>query len=171
MRLRAIALSMGLLSAAPSTNATMPPGVAAFVKEHKLTVYTLALVDLNGDRRLEALIYTMATSEGHGQADLCGSGGCDLYVLELTPTGYRQITDISIARPPVRVLSTITHGWHDLGVLVAGGGIVSGYEARLRFNGRSYPENPTVSPATRSKNMVGKQVIGKEAELMPKMVP
>ena len=171
MRLRAVALSMGLLSAGPATSSTMPPGVTAFVNEHKLTVYTLTLADLNGDKRPDALIYAMATSDGHGQADLCGSGGCDLYVLTWTPTGYQQVTDISIARPPVRVLSTITHGWHDLGVMVAGGGIVSGYEARLRFNGRSYPANPTVPPATRSKNMAGKQVIGKEAELMPKIVP
>lgn len=99
------------------------------------------------------------------------SGGCVLYVLSLTPTSYRRVASISITRPPIRVLPTITHGWHDLGVLVTGGGIIPGYEARLRFNARSYPSNPTVPPATRLKDTAGKQVIGEEAGWMPKPAP
>lgn len=122
----------GLITAAGMAAPTAPSGVAAFIRDHKLTRYTVALADLDGDKKPEALIYAMATSKGGGQADLCGSGGCDLYVLAMTPTGYREITDISVARPPVRVLPTTTHGWRDLGVMVAGGGIVRGYEARLR---------------------------------------
>ncbi len=159
---------MPTIPATAATTATVPPGVAAFVRDHHLTVYTVALEDLNGDKRPEALIYAMATISGGGQADLCGSGGCELYVLALTSTGYRKVTDIAIARPPIRVLPTVTNQWHDLGVLVAGGGITSGYEARLRFNGRSYPENPTIPPAVRSKVVMGKQVIGVEAAQMPR---
>jgi hypothetical protein len=45
-------------------------------------------------------------------------------------------------------LPTKTNGWHDIGVFVAGGGINPGYVARLRFNGHSYPSNPSVPPAT-----------------------
>ncbi|WP_380785161.1 hypothetical protein [Sphingomonas sp. R86521] len=148
-----------LPSAIAASSAEPPQGVAAFVQDHHLTRYSVALVDLNSDNRPEALIYAMSTAD-RGPANLCGSGGCDLYVLSLTATGYRQVTDISITRPPIRVLPTITYGWHDLGVLVSGGGIISGYEARLRFDGHSYPSNPTVSPATRLKGPVGKQVIG-----------
>ena len=148
--------------------ATTPPGVAAFVRAHHLTRYTVALADLNGDNRPEALIYAMASADGGGQANLCGSGGCDLYVLSLTPTGFREVTNISIARPPIRVLPTVSHGWHDLGVLVAGGGVVSGYEARLRFDGKGYPANPSVPPAIRLKAPSGKQVIGEDAGRMPK---
>ncbi|MFT8309322.1 hypothetical protein [Acetobacter malorum] len=141
------------------------------MQDRHLTHYTVALTDLNGDNRPEALIYAMATQNGGGQPDLCGSGGCFLYVLSLTPTGYRRVTSISITQPPITVLPTITHDWHDLGVLVAGGGIILGYEARLRFNGRSYPSNPTVPPATRLKDTAGKQVIGEEAGWMPKPAP
>ena len=32
-------------------------------------------------------------------------------------------------------------------VFVAGGGILPGYYAELRFNGKTYPDNPTVKPA------------------------
>lgn len=151
-------LALGLTTTAAS--AAEPVGVAAFVRDHHLTRYSVALSDLNGDKQPEALIYAMATTSGDGQADLCGSGGCDLYVLSLTPTGYRLVTNISLTRPPIRVLPSMTHGWHDLGVLVAGGGVTAGYEARLRFDGHRYPENPTVPPAIRAKNTIGKTVIG-----------
>lgn len=143
---------------AAGASATTPPGVAAFVSDHHITRYRLALADLNGDDQPEALIYAIDTAGG-GEADLCGSGGCDLYVLSPTATGYRLVTNISITRPPIRVLPTITHGWHDLAVLVAGGGIIPGYEARLRFNGSSYPENPSVLPATHLEDVIGKVVI------------
>jgi hypothetical protein len=150
--------TIGLLFATTASAAT-PPGVIAFVRDHKLTRCDVALTDLNGDGHPEALIYAMPTIGGGGQSDLCGSGGCDLYVLSLTPTGYRQVTGISISRPPIRVLRTISHGWHDLGVLVAGGGVIPAYEARLRFDGHSYPSNPTASPSTCLENAAGKTVI------------
>ena len=168
MKRRAVcgaAIVIGLVSIAAVSGSPTPPGVAAFVQDHKLTRYTVALADLDGDKRPEALVYAMATSDGGGQADLCGSGGCDLYVLAVTPTGYREIADISLARPPVRVLPTTTNGWRDLGVMVAGGGITNGYEARLRFDGHSYPTNPTAPPAVHLKTMVGKVVIASDPPL------
>ena len=85
---------------------------------------------------------------------------------EWTATGYREVTDISVARPPVRGLATTTRGWRDLGVMVGGGGIVRGYEARLRYDGHSYPDNPTVSPAVRLQAIAGKQIIGEDAGQM-----
>jgi len=153
-----------LTSSAVTASGQMPSGVAAFVREHHLTRYSVALSDLNGDHRPEALIYAMATAEGGDQTDLCGSGGCMLYVLSLTPTGYRLVTKITITRPPIRVLPTTSHGWSDLSVLVAGGGIIPGYEARLRFDGHGYPANPTIPPARVFEGGAGKTVI---AEMPP----
>lgn len=163
MKYREMWIATGVLalsSIATAASAAEPAGVAAFILDHHLTRYSVALSDLNGDKQSEALVYAMATTGGDGQADLCGSGGCNLYVLSLTATGYRLVTSISLTRPPVRVLPGMTHGWHDLGVRVAGGGITAGYEARLRFDGRRYPANPTVSPATRAKGKAGETVIG-----------
>jgi hypothetical protein len=130
------------------------------VQDHKLTRYSVALSDLDGDGHPEALIYAMATSDGGGRADLCGSGGCNLYILSLTQTGYRKVTNTTITQLPIRVLPSISHGWHDLGVQVAGGGVIPGYEARLRFDGQGYPSNPSVPPAIRRlKDSAGKIVI------------
>ncbi len=156
----AVGATIVLSCATAASGAAHPQGVAAFVRDRHLTRYSVALVDLNSDKRPEALIYAMSTADGGGQANLCGTGGCNLYVLSLTSTSYSRVTNITITRPPIRVLPTITHGWHDLGVLVAGGGIIPGYEAQLRFDGRSYPSNPSVPPAVRLNGTAGKQVIG-----------
>jgi hypothetical protein len=140
---------------APRTD-PLPPGADAFVRDRHLTRYAVGLADLNGDKRPEALVYAMATTQGGGTADLCGSGGCDLYVLALDAKGYRKISTITLTRPPIRMLAQTTHGWHDLSVVVAGGGIGPAYEARLRFDGARYPGNPTVPPATRRDTGPGK---------------
>lgn len=146
------------LSWATAAGAATPLPAAAFLRDHEITRYRLAQTDLNGDGRPETLIYGMDTAGG-GVADLCGTGGCNLYVLSPAATGYRLVTKITVARPPVRVLPTTTRGWHDLAVLVAGGGTNEGYEARLRFDGTGYPSNPTVPPATRLDGATGKVVI------------
>lgn len=144
----------------PSPSTPYPSGVAAFVRDLGLTRYAVAVTDLNGDRRPEALVYAMATTQADpGNPDMCGSGGCRLFVLSLRPEHYRVVTGMTITRPPIRVLPTVSHGWHDIAVLVAGGGIIPGYEARLRFDGRRYPANPAMPPATRLRGDPGKVVI------------
>jgi len=120
--------------------------------------YTSAIIDLNGDHRPEAVVQIMGPR-------FCGSGGCDLYVLERRAGTWRVVTDMSITNAPIRVLNTRTRGWRDLGVIVAGGGIIPGYEARLRFNGRTYPENPSVPPAVELRRRVpGRVLISDDAE-------
>jgi hypothetical protein len=137
------AMAVALLSAT-AASARTPPDLAAFVRGHVLTRSRIAQADLNGDGRPEALIYGMDTAGG-GDADLCGTGGCNLYILSPTESGYRLMTKMTVTRPPVRVLPATTHGWHDLGVLVAGGGIES-RQARLRFDGTGYPSIPPCLP-------------------------
>ncbi|THD58977.1 hypothetical protein [Phenylobacterium sp.] len=104
--------------------------------------YTIGWSDLNDDGRLEAFVYVSGP-------DWCGTGGCDLYVLELTRTGVRKLADTGLARPPVAVLETRTHGRRDIAVLVCGGGIMRCYSARLRFDGRQYIRNPTDAPVVK----------------------
>jgi hypothetical protein len=102
--------------------------------------YSAAAVDLNGDGRAEAVVYL----ESRG---FCGTGGCGFEVFERSGGEWRIVAQTSIGWPPVRVLESRSHGWRDLAVIVAGGGINPGYEALLPFDGRSYPDNPSMPPA------------------------
>ena len=62
-------------------------------------------------------------------------------------------------RPPIRVLSTKTNGWHDLAVHVQGGGVVHAYEARLPFDDKSYPISPSMPGAQPLTTEIAGEVI------------
>ena len=102
-------------------------------------LYRSAEIDLNGDGSPEILAYV-------GGPMLCGTGGCNLVVLERAQDGLRQVGDISVAQLPVGVFSTSTEGWRDLAVSIRGGGGEAGV-ARVPFGGDAYADNPTVAPA------------------------
>jgi len=106
------------------------------------------LVDLNGDGRSEAIVRI----EGH---DWCGTGGCRALILTPQGNGYRNVSTFSLTQLPIRLLPSRSNGWHDLSAFVSGGSIMDGYHARLRFNGRHYPSNPTAPPAMRMSGPEG----------------
>lgn len=105
------------------------------------TRFVTAFVRLNGKGRPQAIVYITGRT-------WCGTGGCLTLVLSPTDSSYRVVGRTSITRPPISVLKTSSNGWRDIGVWVQGGGIQPGYEARLRFDGRAYPGNPSIAPAT-----------------------
>jgi len=115
---------------------------APLLHPDKSTRYIDVLVDLNGDGVPEVIVYLTGQS-------WCGSGGCVLLVLSGRDADYRVVTRLTIARSPIRVLTTSAKGWNDISVWVQGGGIKPGYEALLRFDGQTYPTNPSVPPAQR----------------------
>ena len=104
------------------------------------TRYSAAWINLTDDKTPEAIVYVT----GRGW---CGTGGCITLILAPENASYRLVTKITITRTPIRVFVTKSHGWHDLGVWVQGGGIEPGYEAKLSFNGKKYSSNPSVPPA------------------------
>ena len=126
-----------------------PPLLQYFLQKYatrldagKTTQYFAVTVSLHDDASLQEIVYLQ--NDGW-----CGSGGCTLLILNQQGYSYDYtvVSKIMGARPPVHVLSTETKGWHDLSVGVQGGGIVHAYEAKLRFNGRSYPISPTMPSA------------------------
>ena len=108
--------------------------------------FIASFTDLNGDGKPEAIVHLTSN-------EWCGSGGCTTLVLVPDDDSWRVLSEISISRPPIRVLSTKSNGWRSIGVWVQGGGIQIGYEAELRFDGKKYPANPSVAPA---RPIVGK---------------
>lgn len=117
---------------------------------NKATRYFAAFVDLRDDGMLEAIVYLM-------DGGWCGSGGCTTLVLAPQGSSFRVIKRLTITRLPIRVLNTKSDGWHDLAVRVQGGGTTSAYEAKLSFNGKTYP---SVSSAERlTRDVAGKIVV------------
>jgi hypothetical protein len=131
------------------------------VDDDKTTRYIDAYVDLNGDGVQEVIVYIT----GRGW---CGSGGCITLILAPRGSSYRVVARILITRPPIRVLKRESNGWRNISVWVQGGGILPGYEAELRFNGKAYPLNPSVPPARRlTGKVVGGVVIAPSQDGMP----
>jgi hypothetical protein len=122
----------------------------------RTTRYSAAFVDLRDDGRREVIVYLIDRSR-------CGSGGCSTLILLPVGSSYKVITRTTVTQLPIRILSTKTNGWHDLGVWVQGGGIQPGYEARLAFNGKKYPSNPSVprNPSVPPAQPVRKKVEGR----------
>jgi hypothetical protein len=98
----------------------------------------IGFADLNGDRRLDAVVLIQS-------ANFCGSGGCNLYVLENTGRTYRAVGRETITRAPICVRPVANHGWRDLTVWVGGGGVPN-HVVQLRFDGTKYPANPSLQP-------------------------
>ena len=116
------------------------------------TRYAAAFRDLNGDGKPEAIVYLSGN-------EWCGSGGCNTLILERNGSSWRVVTELTITQLPIRVLKNTSNGWRNIGVWVQGGGIQPGYEAELRFNGKSYPKNPSVPPARRLAERVEGEVV------------
>lgn len=108
-------------------------------------LYASGDVDLDGDGTNEVLAYV-------GGPMLCGTGGCNLVVLKRKDGTLNKVSELSVVQLPVGVLDSRTHGWRDLAVTVAGGGIAA-TTVRVPFDGGTYMANPTVAPAEESDAM------------------
>lgn len=123
------------------------------------TGYVAAFADLNGDGREEALVSLHSGL-------FCGSGGCGLYIYAPAGSSWRQMAELTIVNAPVRLLASQTRGWRDLAVHVRGGGMEIPYEARMRFDGRTYASNPSLAPRLRGRPS-GRVLIADETPSRP----
>jgi hypothetical protein len=114
--------------------------------------YFYAPVDLDGQEPPELIVHVAGPM-------VCGTGGCNTMVFERGEHGLRLVTTISVTRPPIVVAETSTHGWRDLVVQVSGGGIVPGHAVRLRYDGSTYPANPTLESARLEGEVEGEVAI------------
>lgn len=113
-------------------------------------------VDLNADGKPEVIVFLLGSY-------ICGTGGCDTLIFQTEGDGYRLVSDIPLSRSPILVSPNRTHGWNDLIMYVVGGGITRGYYVKLQFDGRTYPDNPTVLPKMKpGATLSGKAYIADE---------
>lgn len=145
-------------SAAPISTASLPMETplartaieTLFEGDH--VTYEAAFVDLDEDGKQDIVAYASGPQ-------YCGSGGCSMSVLRATGKGYDTIGRTTVTQLPIRLLPSRSHGLHDLGVAVSGGG-ASEHAVRLRFDGRRYPSNPTSLPNTaKTSSDIGRVLI------------
>jgi hypothetical protein len=112
----------------------------------------VAWLDLNFDHKPEAIVYLS------GRA-YCGTGGCNVLILERTGGTFRVRGNLSVSQLPVGALRQSTKGWRDLTVAVRGRGIPPGYTAVVPFDGQRYASNPTSPPAYQLKAPLAEDVL------------
>ncbi len=110
--------------------------------DDKDTRFAYFFTDLNDDGKKEAIVYLVGRW-------WCGSGGCPTLILRAEGASFRRVASILATRPPIRVLEETSHGWHNLGAWVEGGGMYMPYEEEIRFNGTTYPISPPNPPLRR----------------------
>jgi hypothetical protein len=143
--------------AAPPADAQLAAAIRKALGGDWEARYFDAAVDLQGDGRQEAVVMVAGPM-------VCGTGGCPVMVFAPAPGGYRLVTQISVAHPPVQVAPRRAHGWRNLIVRVYGGGVMKAYDAELAFDGSSYPTNPTVPPALPATSLTGVELLIPEFE-------
>jgi hypothetical protein len=147
------AIAQNQPAASSSTEAGSLMRFLQTLDDDRTTRYAAGFVDLNGDGTPEAIVHLM------GRA-WCGSGGCTTLILVLSNGRWEIVTKITITRPPIRVLKERSNGWLNIGIWVRGGGVQAAYEAELRYNGKTYPTNPSTPPARRiGGNAAGRIVV------------
>lgn len=128
------------LAACPYRSETTTQGLTKTTSEtthaHR---YAYHAVDLNGDRQDELMVQIMGPMT-------CGTGGCTTLILQESEShrlAYEVVTQMSVVNFPVIVSDRTSSGWSDLFVMVSGGGAQPGYRL-LKFDGQSYPSNPSL---------------------------
>ena len=92
--------------------------------------FTAAFVDLKNDGSSEAIVHLSSSS-------WCGTGGCTLLIMAPDGDSYKLISKIPAVRPSIKMLTTITKGWH----------------------GSSYSDNASIPPAHRMRGKSNGKVI------------
>ncbi len=95
-------------------------------------------LDLNGDGRLETIVYLTGST-------LCGSGGCSAVIFKQENDKYEKLSQFTLANTPIIISNKRTNGYKDIIMYVSGGGIEPFY-AHLKYDGVTYPSNPSSAP-------------------------
>ncbi|RBW67451.1 tetratricopeptide repeat protein [Bacillus taeanensis] len=116
----------------------------ALIKEFQLDKYQERAryyynkVDLDEDGKPEIFAYLVGSY-------LCGTGGCSAAIFKEKNENYHLLARFSIVNNPVIISDSKTRGYKDIVMNVYGGGIVP-FFARLKYDGTTYPSNPSIQP-------------------------
>lgn len=95
-------------------------------------------IDLDDDGKPEIFAYLV----GDG---FCGTGGCSAAIFKEKNKKYQLLARFSIVNNPVIISNSKTKGYKDIIMNVYGGGILP-FFSRLKYDGTTYPSNPSIQP-------------------------
>ncbi|PSW62136.1 hypothetical protein C0W54_07335 [Photobacterium kishitanii] len=130
----------------PNSQPNLNKSVSEATHETK-PLFDVGYSDLNGDGLKDALVLLNGSN-------WCGSGGCTFMVFENLGTRYKLISQSSITSPPISVAKSETNGWKNLIVWAGDTGFVL-----MKFNGKTYPYNPSLEPIASKSQQLGSQLI------------
>ena len=76
---------------------------------------------------------------------LCGTGGCSAAIFKEGNGDYNLLSRFSLVNNPVIISNSKTKGYKDIIMNVYGGGIES-FFALIKYDGTTYPSNPSIQP-------------------------
>lgn len=102
--------------------------------------------DLNEDGNPEIFAYIVGPP-------VCGTGGCSGAIFKQETGEYKLLSTFSLVNNPVIVSNIKANGYRDIIMHVFGGGIES-FFARVKYDGTTYPSNPSIQPKVESGTKV-----------------
>ncbi|MGM0840526.1 MAG: hypothetical protein ACQEWE_07365 [Bacillota bacterium] len=111
-------------------------------------------IDLNDDQQPETFVYLVGLP-------VCGSGGCSVALFTKDNNKYELLTTFSLVRSPIIIQNDKTNKWKNIIMYVSGGGMQGGYKI-LRFDGHTYPSNPSVQPDVQPGRIKGLGIINND---------
>lgn len=101
------------------------------------TQFQYVLEDMNGDGADDIVaLFTLPYNYW------CGLSGCTMAVLAADGGGYMPISQIDSVHGPIVLTTRSTYGWRDI-AMRASGTSLRDRDVAMRFNGQTYPNNPT----------------------------
>lgn len=132
-------------------NKSVPEGIIAYLKTNYNDAsetsrhFIYNAIDLNDDGKTEYLVGLIG-------GDWCGSGGCTMLILD---KNYKLNTRMTVVEYPVYVGSPggkeVTKGYSNIYIQNRDGSV-----AKMTWNGKKYPANPSVATKTDRKIIAGK---------------
>lgn len=110
----------------------------ALEKDEDNVRYYYNKVDLNEDGKPEIFAYLVGSL-------VCGTGGCSAVIFKQENEQYTVLSKFTLVNNPVIISNSKTKGYRDIIMHVSGGGIES-FSALIRYDGTTYPSNPSIQP-------------------------
>lgn len=129
----------------------------ALKKEFKLSKYDKNIryyyntIDLNDDGIPEVFAYVVGSS-------VCGTGGCSAIIFQKQGEDYDVLSKFTLVNPPIIISDKKTNGYKDIIMYVSGGGIES-FFAKMKYDGKHYPSNPSIQPKIKPYEKISGKVI------------